>query len=196
VFDLDADVEAIAAHLENDPLLRVALRAHPGIRKPGAWDGFELAVRAILGQQITVKAATTIAGRLAARFGSPLEGHAALERLFPTATQLVSAPIEEVGVIATRAKSIRTLAARTVDGTLRLDPTADPAHVVSTLKTISGIGEWTAQYIAMRALGDRRAEAWRPWRSYAVMLLWQRATDEQHASRSWEESRNFSKNSP
>jgi AraC family transcriptional regulator of adaptative response / DNA-3-methyladenine glycosylase II len=196
MFDLGADPAVIGEHLGRDPLMRAALARHPGIRVPGAWDGFELAVRAILGQQISVPAATTIAGRLAGAFGSPAPAGSGGERLFPTPEQLASAPIERVGVVATRAEAIRCLAGRVADGTIALASGAD------ALRAVSGIGEWTAQYVAMRALGEpdsfpsgdlvlrrmaggltpraleRRSQEWRPWRAYAVMLLWQRATDE------------------
>jgi len=204
LFDLGADPSVIADQLANDATLRAAIRAHPGIRTPGAWDGFELAVRAIVGQQISVRGATTIAGRIAAAFGSPLplEGRGfspVLTHLFPTAAQLIDVPIEHAGVIAARANAIRALARHVADGHLLFDPMHDSAATVGALKQVPGIGEWTAQYIAMRALGepdafpsgdvvlqricggvtarelDRLAEAWRPWRSYAVMLLWQSA---------------------
>ena len=107
MFDLGADPAAIGEHLGADPLLRQPLARHPGIRTPGAWDGFELAVRAILGQQVSVRAATTIAGRIASMFGSPLEHAGGLERLFPTAAQLADAAIERAGVMPARAATIR-----------------------------------------------------------------------------------------
>src|SRR6185436_4820669 len=110
MFDLGADPAIIAEQLRTDPLLRAALARHPGIRTPGAWDGFELAVRAILGQQIAVRAATTIAGRLTAMFGSPAPGGDGSARLFPTPLQLADAPIERAGVVSARASTIRGLA--------------------------------------------------------------------------------------
>jgi AraC family transcriptional regulator of adaptative response / DNA-3-methyladenine glycosylase II len=195
MFDIGADPAVIAEQLSIDPLLRRALSTHPGIRTPGAWDPFELAVRAILGQQISVPAATTIAGRVAQRWGTPIDG--ALSRLFPTPAQLMDAPLEEAGIIGTRAASLRALARAVSEGAVRFDGVA----TVAALQTIPGIGEWTAQYVAMRALSepdafpsgdlvlrrmagdcsarelDRRSEAWRPWRAYAVMLLWQSARD-------------------
>ena len=201
VFDLGADPVAIHEHLCADPLLRRPLAKHPGIRTPGAWDGFELAVRAILGQQVSVRAATTIAGRIASMFGSPLAGESGLERLFPTAAQLAQAPLERAGVMPARAEAIRALARRMDGGQIAFGSCADGYAAVSLLKTLPGIGAWTAEYIAMRALGepdafpsgdlvlrraagnltarelDRRAEAWRPWRAYAVMLLWQQAKE-------------------
>jgi AraC family transcriptional regulator, regulatory protein of adaptative response / DNA-3-methyladenine glycosylase II len=200
VFDLGADPTVITEHLGTDRLLRGPLSRHPGIRTPGAWDGFELAVRAILGQQISVRAATTIAGRLASTWGSAVPGGEGLERLFPTPEQLAAAELERAGVMPTRAESIRSLAHAVMDGTVRLDARADGRAAVAALRALPGIGAWTAEYIAMRALGepdafptgdlvlrraagnlsasalDRRSEAWRPWRAYAVMLLWQAAS--------------------
>ena len=202
VFDLGADPAVIAEHLRADPLLRGPLANHPGIRTPGAWDGFELAVRAILGQQISVRAATTIAGRIASMFGSPVAAGRGLERLFPTPAQLANSAVERAGVMPTRAETIRSLARQVAQGTLALSSCIEGDATVRALKAIPGIGDWTAAYIAMRALGepdafpsddrvlrrmagdrtarelDRRSEAWRPWRAYAVMLLWQGATDD------------------
>jgi len=201
VFDLGADPAVIEEHLRTDPLLREAWARHRGIRVPGAWDGFELAVRAILGQQISVRAATTIAGRVASRFGSPVAVGAGLGRLFPTPAQLATAAIEEAGVVRSRAEAIRSLARHVAGGTITFGTCIDGRTTVSTLRELPGIGDWTAEYIAMRALGEpdafpsgdlvlrrmagdlsarqlkRRSEAWRPWRAYAVMLLWQRATE-------------------
>jgi AraC family transcriptional regulator of adaptative response / DNA-3-methyladenine glycosylase II len=125
VFDLGADPAAIAGHLRADPLLRRALARYPGIRTPGAWDGFELAVRAILGQQISVAAATTIAGRIASMFGSPVPDDRGLARLFPTATELANADIERAGVMPARAETIRTLARLVADGSIAFDSCAD-----------------------------------------------------------------------
>lgn len=202
IFDLGADPAVIGEHLRADPLLRPRLLRHPGIRTPGAWDGFELAVRAILGQQISVRAATTLAGRIAARFGSRLADDHGLERLFPTPAQLANAAIEQAGVVTARAEAIRSLARQVADGRLTFSSGRETSATVSSLRALPSIGDWTAQYIAMRALGepdafptgdlvlrrmagertaralDRRSEAWRPWRSYAVMLLWQGATDD------------------
>ena len=195
MFDLGADPSVIADHLGADPLLRTTLCHHAGIRVPGAWDGFELAVRAIIGQQISVKAATTMAGRVARMFGTEVPG-GEVDRLFPTPVQLATAPLEQTGIIKARAEAIRALARRVSAGTMTFDRDAGETQVEGR-----GIGPWTAQYIAMRAFGepdafltgdlvlrrmaggltagdlDRRAAAWRPWRAYAVMLLWQAATD-------------------
>jgi len=203
MFDLGADPAAIADHFGADPLLREPLRKHPGIRIPGAWDSFELSVRAILGQQISVRGATTIAGRMAGMFGAPVETGIGLTTLFPAAAQLANAPLEKAGVVSARATAIRTLARCVSDRTIVFSDTPG----VSALTTIAGIGDWTAQYIAMRALGepdafpsgdlilrrqagcatprslDQRSSDWRPWRAYAVMLLWQSAQD--HVTHPW-----------
>lgn len=196
VFDLDCDPAVIAGALSADPLLAAPLLAHPGLRVPGAWDPFELCVRAVVGQQITVRAATTLTARLADRWGSPVEV-GGFTRLFPTPHQLADAPLETAGLIRSRATTIRAIATAMAAGALSLD--GDGA--VAALRAIPGIGVWTAQYIAMRVRRDadafpsgdvvlrrmaggltareldRRAERWRPWRAYAVMQLWQAATD-------------------
>lgn len=207
VFDMGADPAVIGRHLDPDRRLRACLRNHPGIRTPGAWDGFELAVRAILGQQISVRAATTIGGRIASRFGSPVQGVVGLERLFPTPAQLAHAPIENEGVIPARAQTIRLLARQVAEGKITFSPGLAAEGTLAALKALPGIGDWTAEYIAMRALGepdafpsgdlvlrrmagdctsrelDLMSSAWRPWRAYAVMLLWQGALDAEAARR-------------
>jgi AraC family transcriptional regulator of adaptative response / DNA-3-methyladenine glycosylase II len=207
MFDLGADPAVIARHLRGDPLLRRALASHSGIRTPGAWDGFELAVRAILGQQISVPAATTIAGRIATLFGSAFAGGSGLDRLFPTAAQLADAPLERAGIIGARAQTIREIGRQVADGRMTFATAADAASTTAALMEVPGIGRWTAEYIAMRAFGepdafpsgdlvlrretgqatapalDARAERWRPWRAYAVMLVWQQARDRQTAGR-------------
>ena len=205
MFDLGADPSVIAGQLSGEALLRKTLAAHAGVRVPGAWDAFEISVRAILGQQISVKAATTIAGRIAERWGSKVgraEGGAqssecGVRILFPTPNQLADAPLEEAGIIASRAATLRSLAGAVRDGVVVFDGVS----TLDQLRAIPGIGDWTAQYVAMRALNEpdafpsgdlilrrmagdcsareleRRSEAWRPWRAYAVMLLWQAAKD-------------------
>jgi AraC family transcriptional regulator, regulatory protein of adaptative response / DNA-3-methyladenine glycosylase II len=215
VFDLGADPAVIAEHLREDPLLRGPLLKHPGMRTPGAWDGFELAVRAILGQQISVRAATTIAGRIASMFGTPVldgpapasESRGELDRVFPAPAQLAGAAVERAGVMPARAETIRLLARHVADGTIAMGSIGDGRTTVSALRAIPGIGGWTAEYIAMRAFGepdafpsgdlvlrhaagdctarelDRTSEAWRPWRAYAVMLLWRGAVDNEEQSR-------------
>jgi len=207
MFDLGADPSVIAQYLSVDPLFRELMKEHPGIRMPGAWDGFELAVRAILGQQISVAAATTIAGRVAAACGSPASDAGALTRVFPSPRQLANAPIEQMGVIGARATAIRTLARRVAENAISFSPFVSEHDLVNALRAVPGIGDWTASYIAMRALGepdafpsgdlvlrrmagvasarelDARSEAWRPWRAYAVILLWQGATDRPERAR-------------
>lgn len=205
-FDLDANPGVIDSHLGADPALAASVQAHPGLRVPGAWDVFELAVRAVLGQQISVAGATTLAGRLAARFGEAMETpFPTLTRLAPTAASLADADVSDLaalGLFRAKAQTICDLAAAAVRGELRFGPTATDRDVVDGLRRIRGIGEWTAQYVAMRALrfpdafpaadlGLRkaladatgklpseaalltRAAAWRPWRAYAALHLWQ-----------------------
>ena len=194
VFDLAARPEQISAHLG------AIAEARPGLRVPGAFHGFEMAVRAILGQQVSVAAATTLAGRFVQAFGEPIvtpfEG---LTHLSPDPCRIARAdPAELValGILNSRAKSILALAQALTEGSLTLRPGRDVERTIARLKELPGIGEWTAQYIAMRALGwpdafphtdlgirkalndpgPKRvleiAEAWRPWRAYATMHLW------------------------
>lgn len=204
LFDLSARPDIIAEHLTRDARLRRAVSRNPGLRVPGAFDGFELVVRAILGQQVSVKAATTLGGRFAVKFGepvtTPIEG---LDRLAPTPQAIAALDDDDIaalGVVRTRAHGIILLAREIVEGRLRLDAGADPAAMMTQLVALPGIGPWTAQYVAMRALrwpdafpkedmvlrkrlGDVTAakaeaisEAWRPWRSYATMHLWASGT--------------------
>ena len=203
LFDLDTDPEPIAEQLGRDPALAHRLSAHPGLRVPGAWDAFELAVRAMLGQQVSVAAASTLAGRLAAAFGTPLaapRSEHGLRVLFPEPKALAEADLSSIGLPRARAVAITSLAAAvTKDPTLLRTPIGLEG-TVARLVMLPGIGQWTAEYIAMRALGEpdafpasdlgllramrrelprpspallqRRAERWRPWRAYAAMLLW------------------------
>jgi AraC family transcriptional regulator of adaptative response / DNA-3-methyladenine glycosylase II len=201
MFDVDADPIAINAHLRRDALLKPLVRRWPGQRLPNAWDGFELAVRAILGQQVSVAAARTLAARIADQHGAHFdEGEAVgLHALFPTPETLADAPLEKIGVMRARADAIRTLARAVADGRVHFRTEQTLAAFEEGLVALPGIGPWTAHYVAMRALGQpdafpaadlilRRAagqgetlptrvveamsEAWRPWRAYAVMLLW------------------------
>jgi AraC family transcriptional regulator of adaptative response / DNA-3-methyladenine glycosylase II len=205
LFDLDADPVAIHAQLGSDPGLAAIARRYPGARIPGCWDRFELAVRAVLGQQVSVAGASTMAGRLAEGFGRPVAVHASStsspRRLFPRPEDLADADLETVGVTASRARTVRSLARAVCDGEPILDLAPDLETALGRLTALRGIGDWTASYIAMRALrepdafpaGDlglrkalanergelpsaaeleQRAEVWRPWRAYAAMLLW------------------------
>ena len=204
LFDLSARPDVIAGHLAADAMLSTTIASAPGLRVPGTFDGFELGVRAILGQQITVKGATTLAARFAAAFGEPIATPSrALTRLTPTPERVASASMEEIaslGVVPARARSILELARAMADGSLRLEAGTDPDPAIARLREVPGIGPWTAQYIAMRALrwpdafpkediavrkalggvtaaaADAMSQAWRPWRSYATMHLWQTAS--------------------
>jgi AraC family transcriptional regulator of adaptative response / DNA-3-methyladenine glycosylase II len=185
LFDTDADPDAIISQLKNDRLLGPILRRHAGIRVPGGWDAFEIAVRAIIGQQVSVAGAITTLRKLVERFGH-----------FPTPEELARDPI--AGMPGERAATIRRLAAAVVSGDTILERGASLEESTARLTSIRGIGPWTANYIAMRALrepdafpsGDLilqrnagvrsekemlgLAERWRPWRAYATMLLWNR----------------------
>lgn len=200
VFDVAANPEQIAARL--GPLAT----SRPGLRVPGAFDGFEVAVRAILGQQVSVRAATTLAGRFAAALGTPLETpHAGLSHTMPAPRTVAGAKVEDLaalGILSSRARTILDIAAAVESGELRLDSHADPIQTMTALKQIREVGEWTAQYVAMRALGWpdafphadlgilkalgtedprvalARAEEWRPWRAYAAMHLWRSLEDQ------------------
>jgi AraC family transcriptional regulator of adaptative response / DNA-3-methyladenine glycosylase II len=199
LFDLDAEPEAITGVLARDKRLAPSIRARPGLRVPGAIDGFELAVRAVLGQQVSVRAATTLAGRLTAAFGEPAppDSHdgSRLDRLPVTADRLAAVSPDDVAAVGmplSRARTVVELARAAAGGTLDLRPGADPDATITRLIELPGIGPWTAQYIAMRALhwpdafpatdlvirrvlgndAARASERWRPWRAYAAMHLW------------------------
>jgi AraC family transcriptional regulator, regulatory protein of adaptative response / DNA-3-methyladenine glycosylase II len=200
--DCDAPVGEIAAHLSRDKALGSLVQRHPGIRIPGTVSPFELAVRAILGQQVSVGTARTLAGRVAATWGTALDAEdAGLSHSFPGPGELRSASLEEVGTSPLRAGAVRALAAAVEDGRIRLRRgTGDLRETEAALLGIKGIGPWTAAYIMVRAMGDRdaiptadlglrqalaprarvltarelamRAEPWRPWRAYAAAHLW------------------------
>lgn len=193
-FDLRANTREIATHLGKSQVMKETVKRHPGLRLPGCWDAFELAVRAILGQQVTVKGATTLTGRLVERFGAP------------RADVLADADLAGIGLPKARAESIRAFARAVSDGQIRFDASVAAPEFVARLCELPGIGAWTANYIAMRALGDpdafpasdlgllkaagasspRRleqiAEAWRPWRSYAALYLWESLRGKERAS--------------
>ena len=200
LFDLNARPDVIAEHLGSDPVLGPSLLKNPGLRVPGSFSGFDQAWRAILGQRISVRAATTVARRLTTLFGEPIETpFPELDRLSPSPEQLADAGLDQLastGMGPLRARSIQALARAIADGKLRLEPGADPDATMARLKEFQGIGEWTAQVIAMRSLAwpdasaeadvgllqglgvasparlRALAEAWRPWRSYAAMHAW------------------------
>jgi len=200
MFDCGADPHLIAAHLSADRRLAKCVKRRPGLRLPVAWDPFELTVRAILGQQVSVAAATTVSGRIAAKFGTALAGDSrpGLTHLFPTATSLADADLSGLGLTTRRAATVRGLAAAVATGRLDFDPAGGPEAVLAALVALPGIGPWTAQYAAMRALGEpdafptadlglkkaapgldlaRHSACWRPWRAYAALHLWQSLSD-------------------
>jgi AraC family transcriptional regulator of adaptative response / DNA-3-methyladenine glycosylase II len=213
MFDLDADPQAIAAALSGDRRLRPWLASRPGLRLPSGWDGFEIAVRAIIGQQVSVAAARTVATRVAQRFGTPLATPLAdgLLHLFPTPDALADADLVSVGLTRARAATIRTVAQALLDGVVDFAPERTLDDFVERWVALPGIGPWTAHYIAMRALGHPDAfpaedlvlqktlpadgnrltarallahsQAWRPWRAYAVIHLWHEASRASVASK-------------
>ncbi|HVL91613.1 MAG TPA: AlkA N-terminal domain-containing protein [Actinomycetota bacterium] len=205
IADLGADPMRIDEVLAADDALRHLVNARPGLRVPGAWDGFEVAVRAIVGQQVSVAGATTVASRLVDLFGKPVETDLGegLTHLFPSPATLANAEVEAAGLRGAQARAIRALARAVDDGRVRIDSSDG---LIGTLTALPGIGEWTAHYVAMRAGGDpdafpaadlglrkafgqgsavsaralaAAAERWRPWRSYAAMHLWRSLSDKE-----------------
>jgi len=202
LFDLDCDSTAVDAELGADATLAGLVKARPGLRVPGAWDAFEISVRAILGQQVSVSAATTFATRLVEAFGTPLNlGHDdTLKFLFPEPDALKDADIARIGLTTRRAETVRQMATAFAEGRVDLVAANNLGAAQDILCSVPGIGPWTAQYIAMRVLGDpdafpvgdiallraingrgenltarslaHRAEDWRPWRAYAALHLW------------------------
>lgn len=201
LLDLDADPEAIDATLGADPALRSVVLSTPGMRLPGAVDGFEIAVRAIVGQQVSVAGARTTLGRIAERLGEPLpEPLGTVVRVFPTPARLADAPRDGLGMPRARAGAMVEMARAVEGGELDLSGETDLTSTRERLRAIRGVGAWTEEYVAMRALGDRdafpvtdlgvrrgfrrlglpddprsmleHAERWRPWRAYAVIHLW------------------------
>jgi AraC family transcriptional regulator of adaptative response / DNA-3-methyladenine glycosylase II len=195
MFDLSADWQTIAARLRKDAALASRIEASPGLRVPGCWDGFELAVRAILGQQVTVKGASTLAGRLVRAFGRPTSLASGLTHYFPRPEVLAEAKLTSIGLPGVRAETIRAFARAVRDQKLSFAGIVKTEDFLKRLCEIPGIGTWTAQYVAMRALGEpdalptgdlglvralglggareleQRSQAWRPWRAYAAMYL-------------------------
>jgi len=201
LFDLDARPDVIARHLALDSLLAPSLKQHPGLRVPGAFDPFELALRAILGQQVSVAGATTLAGRFAQRFGEPIETpYPCLNRIAPTSQILAAArtaTLASLGLPAARADTLHNLARAVARREVDLEPGVAPTAMIDQLVEFPGIGPWTAQYIALRALRwpdafpssdlgllkaartkspralEQASQRWRPWRAYAAMHLWE-----------------------
>ena len=204
VFDLAADPRAIGAHLSEDPDLAPLVASRPGLRVPGAWDGFELAVRALLGQQITVAAARRLAGALVSlcdvRLASGLGTEGGLTHVFPSAATVASADLSRLRLPRARATALASLAAEIAANPRLFDPRRDLEETIAQIRALPGVGEWTAQYIAMRELREpdafpaadvgllramtvdgrrptprallTRSEQWRPWRAYAAQHLW------------------------
>lgn len=202
MFDLDAEPLRIAAHFAADEQLGPLVARHPGLRLPAAFDPFEQGVRAIVGQQVTVKAAVTITGRLVTRLGQPLNGATVMgvERLFPSAAAIAEANLDGIGMPAKRVHCLQHFAQQVASGALVLDIAHGSAALIERLCALPGIGPWTAEYIALRAFAAvdafpasdlgllnapvwgadgitakqllARAEAWRPWRAYAAAHLW------------------------
>ena len=202
VFDLASDPAAIAAQFAADPVMTALMQARPGLRVPGAWDGFELAMRAVLGQQITVAAAIRLAGKMVAAHGQPLaQPDGALTHVFPEPDVVAAAELASLGMPRSRAATLSAVAAAAVADPHLFDAAVDLEDAVRRLRTIRGVGEWTAQYIALRQLREpdafphadigliraleklesraytpaqllARSEVWRPWRAYAAQHLW------------------------
>jgi AraC family transcriptional regulator of adaptative response / DNA-3-methyladenine glycosylase II len=194
----------VANGFASDPQLHALVRRRPGVRIPGSWEPFECAVRAVLGQQVTVAAARTLAMRIVSRLGDPVStATPGLTHLFPSAGAIASGSLDGLGLTGVRIAAVRALAQAVLAGRVAFDRPVE--EVVASLVALPGIGEWTAQYIALRALGEPdaflsadivirrvaaagkaplsardlrdRAESWRPWRGYAIMHLWRAAGD-------------------
>ncbi|WP_225765344.1 AlkA N-terminal domain-containing protein [Inquilinus sp. Marseille-Q2685] len=205
VFDVGADIETIGAHLSQDPFLAPLVAQRPGLRAPGGWDGFELAVRAVLGQQVTVVAARQLAGRLVSICGAEVPEAArlnpALSRAFPSPQRVAAADLGALGMPGSRRATLTALAEAAIADPHLFRPFGTVEEAIARLRRIRGIGDWTAQYIALRALREpdafpasdigllrgaadgaggrptpadllQRAEPWRPWRAYAAQHLW------------------------
>jgi DNA-3-methyladenine glycosylase II len=215
MFDLHADPRKIGRELAADPWLAPLIEAVPGLRVPGAWSGFELVVRAIVGQQVSVKAATTIIGRLVQRAGERIEGHPHEHTAwrFPTPAALAAVDLEKIGMPGKRVAALQGFAHAVATGDVPLDSkAADADSLRAALLALPGIGPWTVEYVAMRAWRDAdawpawdlvlmqsicardpslvrptqqraRTDAWRPWRAYAAMHLWNEVADRAGAAR-------------
>lgn len=201
IFDLGADPMFITGHLQKDPGLVPIISAFPGLRIPGGWDNFEIAIRTVIGQQISIRAANTITRRLVRRYGTPIDDSFVhgITSLFPTPHDLAGADLTGTGITAKRAETISTLAKKVAKGEIVLEGIVHTEKVKNSLMEVPGIGGWTAEYIAMRALREPdafpaadlalkrelqemarqqkavdRPDIWRPWRAYAAMYLWKK----------------------
>jgi AraC family transcriptional regulator of adaptative response / DNA-3-methyladenine glycosylase II len=201
VFDLTADVAAIGAHLARDAMLAPLVARRPGLRVPGGWDGFELAIRAVLGQQVTVEAARQLAGKLVRLCGGAVPGLAGVDRTFPSAADVAAADLSSLGMPNARKRTLHAIARAALAEPRLFEPLATIEATVARLCAIPGVGAWTAHYIALRAAREpdafpasdigllrgatgadgarptpdalaARAERWRPWRAYAAQHLW------------------------
>jgi AraC family transcriptional regulator of adaptative response / DNA-3-methyladenine glycosylase II len=200
IFDLDSDLDAVTAGFADDTVLGPLVEAAPGLRLPGTWDPFETGVRAIVGQQISVRGANTLISRIVERHGSPVPGLAqlGLTHVFPAPGVLADADLADLGLTTRRQDAIRDFARAVEDGSVRLDRSVGLDELVGSITSVPGLGAWTANYVAMRLgehdgfpaadLGLRRAlagasmpsaseltaraEQWRPWRAYAAVHLW------------------------
>jgi len=212
--DLGADVEVIASHLRTDPLLARHLAERPGLRVPGGWDGFEIGVRSVLGQQVSVSAARKLASTLVQLCGTSIAGSlgsdGSLARAFPTAEQVARADLTKLHLPDARRRALTALAEAAIEDPELFHPSATLEATVARLRRITGIGEWTAQYIALRAAREpdafpasdvgllramsdeydrrptpatliARAEGWRPWRAYAAQHLWAADSEKRNA---------------
>jgi len=226
LFDLCADSRIIEEHLARDPLLRPIVRRHPGTRVPGAWDPFEISVRAILGQQVSVKGATTLSGRLAEAYGQRIPtGDGACSWIFPTPEKLARARCERIGLTRARAAALPALAKAVLRGDVLPDSAEGLEKTLERLLDVPGIGPWTAHYVAMRAYSEPNAfpagdlalrkvamdlnpsidseralaahsQNWKPWRSYAAMFLWRAYAENLERERGSKSDRSKNEKSP
>ena len=212
MLDLDAGAREITRHLARDPLLKGVCRKNPGLRLPGCWSVFELAVRAVVGQQISVKGACTLLGRMAEAYGAPVAANEAtneyeITRHFPSPKALTGADLTGVGLTRARAATLHELSSAFTGDPDFIHPAMPNGSAVQRLLSIRGIGPWTAQYVAMRALRqpdafpaadlgllkasgfatakelEAHAERWRPWRAYAAIALWQKLADQEEQAK-------------
>jgi DNA-3-methyladenine glycosylase II len=209
IFDLEADPMFIGEHLKQDPALAPLITCLPGLRVPGSWSHFECAVRTIIGQQVSISGANTVTARIVQRCGELVKASfvPGITHLFPTASTLAEADLTGIGMPGKRIETIKILAAKVASGEIDLEQVGNSDWIKTQLSAIPGIGDWTAQYIAMRALREPdafpatdlalkreveemtlndlnrdvlRPQIWRPWRAYAAMYLWKMYGDKQN----------------